>query len=221
MNYYYVPLIMVLALILERIKIPLTATLPTGRLTVMNETTTKILDVAEGLVQQVGPNAMSYQQISDSVGVRKASIHHHFPKKENLVEALLMRCQVSYGDKYRAIVGGNGTAPDKLRKLAAVFADGLQREQLCLVGTISADLYALQERSRRVLEETIQETVSIYVAVFKQGLQEDSLAVTERVEETAYAFFSFLLGAQISARACGGVQFFNSATEAIIASWEK
>lgn len=187
----------------------------------MNDTKTKILDVAEGLVQRVGLNAMSYQHISDAVGVRKASIHHHFPKKENLVEALLLRCHVSYGDNYQAIVEGAWSAPDKLQQLAAVFADGLQHRQLCLVGTISADLNTLSENSRRVLEVTIQQTVDIFVVVFKQGQQEGSLSFTSPVEETAYAFFSFLLGAQISARACGGEPSFRSATEAIISSWEK
>lgn len=187
----------------------------------MNDTKTKILDVAEGLVQRVGLNAMSYQHISDTVGVRKASIHHHFPKKENLVEALLARCHVSYGDNYQAIVDDVGTAPDKLRKLADVFADGLQRQQLCLVGTISSDLNTLSDSSRRVLEVTIQETVDIFTVVFRQGQQEDSLSVTGRAEEMAYAFFSFLLGVQISARACGGAQVFDRATEAIISSWEK
>ncbi len=186
----------------------------------MNDTKTKILDVAEGLVQRVGLNAMSYQHVSDAVGVRKASIHHHFPKKENLVEALLERCHFSYGDNYQTIVDGAGSAPDKLRQLAAVFADGLQKQQLCLVGTISADLNTLSESSRQALEATIQETVNIFVIVFKQGQQEDSLSFSSLAEEAAYAFFSFLLGAQISARACGGEESFRNATEAIISSWE-
>ena len=63
----------------------------------MNDTRTRILDVAEELIQRVGLNAMSYKHISDVVGIRKASIHHHFPKKENLVDELLNRCHVSYG----------------------------------------------------------------------------------------------------------------------------
>lgn len=79
-------------------------------------------------------------------------------------------------------------------KLAAVFAEGLQKQQLCLVGTISADLYILQEGSRRALETTIQETVGIFVAVSNQGRQEGALSVTEQTEETADTFFSFLLG---------------------------
>lgn len=51
----------------------------------MNDTRDKILDVADDLVQRVGLNAMSYTHISDAVGIRKASIHHHFPRKEDLV----------------------------------------------------------------------------------------------------------------------------------------
>ena len=187
----------------------------------MDNTKIKILDAAEGLVQQVGPNAMSYQQVSDAVGVRKASIHHHFPKKENLVEALLVRCHVIYGERYREIINGTGTAPGKLRRLAAVFADGLEAQQLCMVGTISADINSLQEGSRKVLEKTIEETVAFYAGVFMQGKQEGSLVVTEPTEELAYAFFSMLVGAQVTARACGGVASFNRATEAVIAGWEK
>ena len=87
----------------------------------MSDTREKILDVAEEFVQTVGLNAMSYKHISDAVGIRKASIHHHFPKKENLVDELLSRCNTSYGDDYRRIVEGEGSAPEKLRRIAAVF----------------------------------------------------------------------------------------------------
>ncbi len=187
----------------------------------MNDTKSRILEVAEKLVQQVGLNAMSYQHISDAVGIRKASIHHHFPKKENLIEALLERCHLSYGDHYRAIVTASGTAPEKLRRLASVFADGLEKRQLCLVGTISSDLNSLQEGTCRVLEATIEDTVKTFAIAFQQGREEGSLLFPGGTTETAYAFYSFLLGAQISARACGGNASFASATEAMVASWEK
>jgi len=54
-----------------------------------SHTRTRILDTAQDLVQRIGANAMSYQHISEAVGIRKASIHHHFPKKEDLLEALI------------------------------------------------------------------------------------------------------------------------------------
>jgi len=187
----------------------------------MNTTKNRILDIAEDLVQEVGLNAMSYQHISDAVGIRKASVHHHFPRKENLVDALLERCHDSYGDKYRIIVEGEGHAPVKLRRLAAVFADGLEKRQLCLVGTISSDLNTLQAGTCSVLETTIQDTVEIFADAFRQGRREKSLAFNSGPDETAYAFYSFLLGAQIAARACGGAPSFHAATEAMISSWEK
>jgi TetR/AcrR family transcriptional repressor of nem operon len=186
----------------------------------MSDTRTKILDVAEDFVQRVGLNAMSYKDISEAVGIRKASIHHHFPKKENLVEELLKRCQLSYGANYQKIIEGAGRAPEKLRQLAGVFAEGLQNQKLCLVGAVSSDLNTLHGGSCRILEETIQNTVDIFSTAFSQGKEEGSLSFIGTEKEAAYAFFSFLLGAQIASRAYGGVEAFKSATEAMISCLE-
>jgi len=187
----------------------------------MKDTRTKILDIADDLVQKVGLNAMSYKHISDAVGIRKASIHHHFPKKENLVDELLERCAISYGSKYQDIVDGGEQAPDKLRKLAAVFEDGLDNKKLCLVGSISTNSNTLQDSSCKILQDTIKNTTSIYAAVFKQGRQEGSLTFSGTNEEAAFAFFSLLVGAQTIARSHGGVQLFHQATEAVISGFEK
>lgn len=186
----------------------------------MIDTRTKILDVAEDLIQRVGVNAMSYKHISDAVGIRKASIHHHFLKKENLVDELLERCQVSYGANYKQIVDTKESAPDKLRKLAAVFEDGLTKRKLCLVGSISADRNTLQDSSCRILEQNIKNTVTIFTTVFKQGRSEDSLKFIGTDEDAAYAFFSFLVGAQIVARTQGGDELFHKAAEVMIAALE-
>jgi TetR/AcrR family transcriptional regulator, transcriptional repressor for nem operon len=43
----------------------------------MSETDTRtlILDAAQDLIQRLGANAVSYQHLSEAVGIRKASIH--------------------------------------------------------------------------------------------------------------------------------------------------
>ncbi|MCP4341525.1 MAG: TetR/AcrR family transcriptional regulator [Desulfobulbaceae bacterium] len=187
----------------------------------MNDTRTKILDVADDLVQRVGLNAMSYKDISEAIGIRKASIHHHFPKKENLVDGLLERCAISYGDRYQQIVDGGGQASDKLRKLAAVFADGLSNKKLCLIGSISTNRNTLEDCSCHILQSTIKNTVSIFAAVFEQGRHEGSLTMTGTDEETAFAFFSFLVGAQTIARSHGGIHMFHQASETFISAIEK
>src|SRR5262245_62705529 len=55
------------------------------------DTKTAIMDAAQELIQRRGANAMSYQDISDAVGIRKASIHHHFPAKDDLIQAVTER----------------------------------------------------------------------------------------------------------------------------------
>lgn len=184
----------------------------------MNDTRTKILDIAEDLIQSVGVNAMSYKHISDMVGIRKASIHHHFPKKDDLVNALLNRCQTTYGADYSSIVEGAGTAPEKLRKLAEIFKDGLCNDKLCLVGSISTDRNTLQNSSCVILQDNIESTVEIFSTVFVQGQKENSLKLTTTPEEAAYAFFSFLVGNQIVARANGGADMFAKASQVFINS---
>ncbi len=182
----------------------------------MIDTRTKILDVAEDLIQSVGVNAMSYKHISEAVGIRKASIHHHFPKKDDLVNELLNRCQASYGEHYTSIVASEESAPQKLKGLAGVFEDGLIKKKLCVVGSVSTDKNTLQDSSCRILESSIKSTVEIFSQVFKQGRKEKSLSFSGTDAEAAYAFLSFLIGTQIVARAQGGQELFNRATNTMI-----
>ena len=182
----------------------------------MVDTREKILDVAEELIQRVGVNAMSYKHISEAVGIRKASIHHHFPKKDDLVDELLNRCQSTYGENYSGIVAGDASAPEKLRQLAGVFRDGLVKKKLCLVGSISTDRNTLQDSSCKILEGNIDNTVAIFTNVFKQGREEKSLVFTGTTSDAAYAFLSFLIGTQIVARAQGGEEIFEKATNVVI-----
>ncbi len=182
----------------------------------MNDTRSKILDVAENLIQSVGVNAMSYKHISEAVGIRKASIHHHFPKKDDLVDELLHRCQNSYGANYTCIVEGKGSAPEKLRNLAGVFKNGLKSKKLCMIGSISTDKNTLQDNSCKILENTIAKTVTIFSKVFEQGRDEKSLQFAGEPADAAYSFLTFLVGTQIVARANGGEKMFDKATKIFI-----
>ena len=49
----------------------------------------QILTSAQRLVQQRGFNGFSYADIAAEVGIRKASLHHHFATKTDLALALI------------------------------------------------------------------------------------------------------------------------------------
>src|SRR5262249_51412376 len=101
----------------------LTLNLPSSRMIAMETRAMKqrILDAAQALIQQVGANAMSYQHISDAVGIRKASIHHHFPTKDQLIDALIQRYSAYFLGLVDAIIASEADAPSKVQRYMALF----------------------------------------------------------------------------------------------------
>jgi AcrR family transcriptional regulator len=51
----------------------------------------QILDAAAHLFVERGYSATSTRAIADEVGIRQASLYYHFPRKEHILELLLMR----------------------------------------------------------------------------------------------------------------------------------
>ena len=44
----------------------------------------QILELANKYIQKVGFNAFSYSDLANEIGIKKASIHYHFPSKTDL-----------------------------------------------------------------------------------------------------------------------------------------
>lgn len=55
------------------------------------DTRTALLQSAERAARQRGYDGFSYADLAGDVGLRKASIHHHFPTKATLALALIER----------------------------------------------------------------------------------------------------------------------------------
>src|ERR1043166_1832386 len=67
-------------------------------------TAEQILDLAETLIQTRSYSAFSYQDISDALGLTKASIHYHFPSKAELGVAVIDR----YAARFSAALAALG-----------------------------------------------------------------------------------------------------------------
>lgn len=55
------------------------------------DTRKSILNIAQRYVQEKGYNGFSLQAVADEAQIRKASLFHHFPSKENLVVSVVER----------------------------------------------------------------------------------------------------------------------------------
>jgi len=97
----------------------------------------RLLDVAQDLVQRRGLNAMSFQDLSNSVGIRKASVHHHFANKSEMVCALLFRYRKQFSTRVKHILQAKSSGAAKLKAYLALFSETLQEEpheKSCLCG---------------------------------------------------------------------------------------
>jgi TetR/AcrR family transcriptional repressor of nem operon len=182
------------------------------------DTRTALLDYAQSLVQRVGVNAMSYNDLSQAVGIRKASIHYHFPKKDDLIRALVERCQTAYGQHYSSIVESDHSARRKLEMIASVFEEGVRNDKLCLIGMLSTEYASLSEPIQDATSAAVEHTTAIFAKAIRQGVREKVIAKKHDVSATAFGFLSFLLGAQILCRCTRNPSGFKKAARAYIES---
>ena len=57
------------------------------------DTRSRILDVAEDLLQDRGFNGFSYKDVAGALGIRNAAVHYHFPAKADLGVELVERAR--------------------------------------------------------------------------------------------------------------------------------
>jgi TetR/AcrR family transcriptional repressor of nem operon len=126
----------------------------------MNRTKAELLKHAELLIRTKGYSAFSYADLSDHVGIKKASIHHHFPTKENLGITLITDYLQRFSQYLDAIDKSNNAVRDKLLGYRSLFTQSYSDGILPLCCAMAAERAtlspALQELSRKLFEIQIE-----------------------------------------------------------------
>jgi TetR/AcrR family transcriptional repressor of nem operon len=184
-----------------------------------SDTKTLILDVAQDLIQRLGVNGMSYQDISESVGIRKASVHTHFPKKEDLLVALLDR----YSDRLLRIVDGILAAPDppevKLRRYCGLFEATLSsgaQDKACLCAMLGVESASLNSPSVEQIRRFYQANIDALAALLQEGLQDKSFRFNGDIQAMATLIFGLLQGGMFVARVQGGANQLHQVIEQLM-----
>lgn len=178
----------------------------------------RVLDAAEQLVQERGLTAVSFQQLADAVGLSKPTIFHHFKNKEELAQALVERCQSKYGVEYGAIIDDDAPAPQKLRRIAASFEEGLEQKRLCLLSSLGQSTPTLSDAVQDDLRLSATRAIDRFARVFEQGQRDGSLRFEGTPPDAAAAFLALLQGLQVLARAKRDHNLFRRAVASYIAS---
>ena len=174
------------------------------------DTPTRILDIAERLVQTRGYNGFSYADISSELGVTKASLHYHFAGKAELGEALIERYADRFRERLAEIDASGADAPTKLEAYADIYAGVLREQRMCLCGMLAAEYETLPGPMREAIVRFFDESETWLARVLEDGRDAGSLALPGPANEEARAIVDGLEGALLVARPLGDVDRFEA-----------
>jgi TetR/AcrR family transcriptional repressor of nem operon len=182
------------------------------------DTASRMLDVAERLVQARGFNGFSYADVAGELAMTKASLHYHFAGKAELGEALIARYAARFVKALEAIDTRLSDAPAKLEAYAQLYADVLGGERMCLCGMLAAEYLTLPTPMREAVIRFFDENEDWLERVLEQGQTEGTLHFTGSSSEAARMIISGLEGAMLVARPYGDVARFRAAADRLLAS---
>lgn len=175
------------------------------------DTRTRILDAAQDLIQRLGANAMSYHDVAEAVRVRKASIHHHFPTKEDLLKALLERYSAYFLGLVDRIVAADIDPEERIVRYASLFEATLalgKHDKACLCGVLGAELATLGSASADIVRDFYEQNEKRLARMLDDGRKQGTLLFVGSSRAMAALIFALLEGAVLIARARGGRKAF-------------
>jgi TetR/AcrR family transcriptional repressor of nem operon len=167
----------------------------------ISATAMRVVDVAESLVQAHGYNGFSYDDVAQLVGIKKPSIHHHFPKKEELVAVVAQRYTHRFREALLSIEGLHAKAPDRLRAYAALFEQTFAKDRrLCVCGMLGAEADSLPDLVASEVERFFKTNIDWLTMVVADGQRNAQISNKSSAQALAEAFLCVMEGAMMVGR---------------------
>ncbi len=182
------------------------------------DTKQQILSVAQRLVQQRGVNGFSYADIAEAVGIRKASLHHHFPAKADLVAALIEGYTEQVQAELSRIAQLNITIEEKLLRYVQLYRQTLDSDCICLGGMLASEVQTLDALILSRLKGFFESHKTWLIEILTEGVAQQSLVLNSTPAVHAQMLLSALQGSLLIARATGDIEAFDQATALLISN---
>jgi len=182
------------------------------------DTSRRILDTAERLLQTRGYNAFSYADIAQSLRVTKASLHYHFRTKAELGQHLIERYQQSFAEALADIDRTSSDSRQRLRRYIDLYLGVLRDGRMCLCGMLAAEYATLPKSMKTELKKFFDENERWLIEVLEKGRAARELRFSGPARETAMLLISSLEGAMLLARSYDDVARFDATAHGLLAA---
>ncbi|MEX3984387.1 TetR/AcrR family transcriptional regulator [Paraburkholderia sp. EG287A] len=184
-------------------------------MTVSGELTAdRIMAAGRQLIMRRGYNGFSYADIADAIDIRKASIHHHFPAKTDLVVAVLNAWQEALDADVAALEASGADAIAQLRAYIGHWERCIADDTapFCVAGMLGAELPSLPEEVAQGVKTFFDHLTAWLERVLEAGVKGDLLKLDSSVHAEAATLVSLVYGAMLAARAYANVELFKQVT---------
>ncbi len=177
-----------------------------------------ILRSARSSIIAGGYNGFSYADIAAVVGIRKASIHHHFPTKVDLVRALVKNYRLEAEAGIAEIERHVSDPLDQLRSYTGYWESciGDPETSYCLCALLATQIPVLPDEIVFELRAYFRALSAWLTSVLERGARQGSITLTDDAHSEAEALMATVHGAMLSARAYGDPQVFAAITQPVI-----
>lgn len=141
-----------------------------------SNTRQQLLEVSADLLCRRGFSGFSYQDLAQQLGIRKASVHHHFPQKADLGLALCDWTEqwllqgFEHFDRQ-----GNGAVDRLQRYLRASAKHAFNGDRQCPLSALNSDMPQLPEAIQERLRQLSHTELDWVSGVFRMGLDNGEL----------------------------------------------
>jgi TetR/AcrR family transcriptional repressor of nem operon len=164
-----------------------------------NDTKSRVLFAAQGLVQRYGYNGFSFQHVADLVGVKKPSLYDHYKSKEELGEALIE----DYHEQFEIWIRATNVfgSRDKVMALFELFYEFSRDDRkFCPLTALVSDVNSLPAGMCTRLRKMHRLQKNWLQRVIESGKKTKEFKNRSSSAHLAELLMSLAYGAQLSAR---------------------
>lgn len=171
--------------------------------TSVSGTAEKLVGEARRLIVDGGYNGFSYADLAARFGIRKASIHHHFPSKVDLVVAVVEQQRAGIGAQIRMLETGTPAALDQLEAYTGYWKRCIldQSQPFCLAGVLAAEMPALPAPVAAAVRGFFDDLGAWLERVLALGARQGALRLEAPPQAEAQGFLAAVYGGMLIARA--------------------
>lgn len=183
----------------------------------MRDTRAALLSEAEILVRGRGWSGFSYADLAEAVGIRKASIHHHFRTKEALAGALIEAYEARYDAALADILARETDGVARIEAYGGLYLGGVEQGLGCLCAALAVELETLPDGLRARIGAFFDKHIAWLVRVLEEGQADGSVRAGLDPGPQARMVVATLEGALLLERFLAGPAGFGQALAALSA----